>query len=238
MGVSPGNGGSATSVRIIYSENLLRPAIAGTKTSALMAASILSRKGTSELRKFIEDMLQWPAPGSLEDLALQEGAAELVQYWEDEFAGGFDPSSVEDDDPARYDECDRLVIGWIADGHVPEGREMILELAWPGTLAAITQDAENYFPSRTEKKIEDEEISSYRARRWMDATQPFKSANWLPRAEMWSAYQVWCTADGSGRPGSPKEFYDSLKALGCAEAGRKGVRGFRPPQRSNSIEHS
>ncbi len=233
MGVSRVNGTSATSVEMFWSECLDRPATRSTQTLRFQAAAILCRKGTGALRKFLEANIQWPSEGSLEDITLQKNVAELIQYWEDEFAGGFDPASMEDDDPARYDECDRLVIGWLADGYMPEGRSLIFELAWPDTLAAITRDAGLYYPEATEKKVEEEELSSSRAERWMIATKPFKAASWVKRTELWESYRAWCTMDGRGDLGNPHEFYEALRSIGCTDAQRKGL-GFLAPRSSST----
>lgn len=224
--VSPPSSGRGVSIRWVDDGIRARPAIGMTLAQVWRGASVLVDEGKGSLHEYIRSQVEWPPPGPCLD-SLQAGLEELVGYWREEFEAGFDPREMEADSDGRFDDEDRIVIGWLIDGELPSERDMMFELAWPSILAWCTEFADKHLP-RSASSFEKNELSSYRVSRWLAATSTFAGRDWIPRAEMFSAYEMWARIDSGQPAGKPADFYAALEELGYPEAKRRGVRGFRP----------
>ena len=214
---------------VVWDGHYCRPGIGVTLAEEWHCATILVRNGKAALQAYVKTTAEIPGQGFPEGRELATETAWRVQECRDDLAEGWDPAELERD-PDRYDETDRLIVGWLTGGEMPGFREMCLELAWSYFLDRIVEYAAEHIAG-AEVQAEDEEVASYRVRRWLEAVNPFAGHDWLPRAAMQASYVNWCRVDGAGdKAGHARDFYMALKELGCQEAGRNGVRGFRPPK--------
>lgn len=188
-------------------------------------AVILTERGKDEFRKFVERSVRLPGEETARK-ELAEAIAGDVEFWthmnEDFGDTGEDLSGQE-----------AVIDGWARSGEIPPLHEAIAELSVPGLTAECEDFAMSEFPGWAERSAEREELASYRVERWLSSTNPGKDKDWLPRAELWTAYEVWCRFDGgSGHgAGKPNDFYTALQDLGFVPAGRQGKRGFKPAKR-------
>jgi hypothetical protein len=204
------------------------PRIGLTPTDEWRGAAALATRGKDGLRKFADHNTRFPAAGSDDERDLAAAIDELVGYWREEIEAGLLDRKELAGDSERYDQADRIVIGWLDGDGAPELHEAVLQLAWPDLLKRCSEfAAENL--GGAEEREEKEELDHFRIRAWLQASNPFASQEWLSRGALFSSFEEWSRM--TGHPvGKAHDFYAGLEEVGCQPGKRRGDRGYHAPR--------